>query len=131
MYLWEDVSGFSIRDRARSFTYAANGLKLVLRGQHNAWIHAVLTIAAVVLGFALGISALEWCAIVLAIALVWAGEAFNTSLEALADASVPEQHPKIAEAKDAAAGAVLVCAIAAAIVGIVVFGPRLVAWVSG
>ena len=124
------MSGFSWKDRARSFTHAASGLASVLFAQHNSWIHAALTIVAVTLGFALGISRLEWCAIVVVIALVWAAEALNTGLEALCDAAVPEQHPKIREAKDAAAGAVLLCAIAAAVVGAIIFGPRLLAWVS-
>jgi diacylglycerol kinase (ATP) len=82
------------------------------------------------LGVALGISALEWCLIVVVIGLVWAAEAFNTALEALADAVTLDQHPRVGVAKDAAAGAVLACAVAAAIVGAIVFVPRLLALVA-
>ena len=124
------MSSFSTRDRLQSFAYAWNGLRIVVRGQHNAWIHLTLSVLALGLGFALGISRLEWCAIVVVIGGVWAAEAFNTALESLADAAVPEQHPKIAAAKDAAAGAVLVAAIAAAVVGALVFVPRLLALAS-
>lgn len=120
-----DSSDFSLRARARSFVHAGRGLLVTLRWQHNAWIHACATVAALALGFLLRISAVEWCAIALSIGLVWAAEAFNTALEALADATVPELHPKVRDAKDAAAGAVLACAAAATVVGLVVFGPRL------
>ena len=122
------MSDFSFVERVRSFRDAGRGLVLVLRGQHNAWIHAMASVAALGLGWLLRISALEWCAVVVVIGLVWAAEAFNTALEALADAAVPERHPKIRDAKDAAAGAVLASAIAAAVVGAIVFGPRL--WVG-
>ena len=71
------------------------------------------------------VSVLEWCALAIVIGLVWAAEAFNTALESIADAAVPEQHPKVRDAKDAAAGAVLVSAVAAAAVGLWIFGPKL------
>ncbi len=131
MYSWADVSRFSWKDRAKSFGYAASGLRVMLRTQHNAWIHVSFSVLAVGLGFALGISVLEWCAIAGVIALVWIAEALNTALEALADALMPERHPKIAVAKDAAAGAVLVAAVAAVVVGGLVFGPRLLAGLFG
>jgi len=123
-------NGFDVRARIRSFGHALNGLRVMLATEHNAWIHAALGLVAVALGFGFGISWFEWCAIVVVIGLVFAAEAFNTALEALADAAVPEQHEGIRIAKDAAAGAVLVTAAAAAIVGLIVFGPRLVALVT-
>lgn len=119
--------GFSAKDRIRSFRHAGNGLRVLVSGQHNAWIHATLTGVAIGLGFALRISGLEWCAIVIVIALVWVAEGCNTALELLADAAVPERNEKIGQAKDTAAGAVLVAAIAAATVAAIVFLPRLVA----
>ncbi|MFP6623169.1 MAG: diacylglycerol kinase family protein [Myxococcota bacterium] len=119
--------GFSAKDRIRSFGHAGNGLRVLISGQHNAWIHATLTGVAIGLGFALRISGLEWCAIVIVIALVWVAEGCNTALELLANAAVPEQNEKIGQAKDTAAGAVLVAAIAAATVAAIVFLPRLLA----
>ena len=119
--------GFSAKDRIRSFRHAGNGLRVLVSGQHNAWIHATLTGVAIGLGFALRISGLEWCAIVIVIALVWGAEGCNTALELLADAAVPERNEKIGQAKDTAAGAVLVAAIAAATVAAIVFLPRLLA----
>ena len=122
--------GFSLRDRVRSFGYAGNGLRVLVLGQHNAWIHAGLTVLVIVLGLGLGISGSEWCAIVLAIGLVWLAEGCNTALELLADAAVPEPSEKVGAAKDVAAGSVLVAAVAAALVGAIVFLPRLLALVT-
>jgi len=90
--------------------------------QRNAWIHAAATVAVVALGIFAGLSRMEWCVIVLACAGVWCAEALNTAVEFLGDAVTREQHPLIGKAKDAAAGAVLVAAIAAVIAGIFVFG---------
>ena len=119
------MGDFSARERVRSFGYAGRGLRILVASQHNAWIHLALTGVAVGLGFGLGISRLEWCAIVVVIAMVWVAEALNTAIELLADAAVPEEHPKVGRAKDVAAGGVLVAAVAAAIVGLVVFAPKL------
>jgi diacylglycerol kinase (ATP) len=76
-------------------------------------------------GFFSGLSRVEWCVIVITIAAVWTAEALNTSLEFLADASSPEFHPLIKKAKDVAAGGVLIAALGSVIVGLLVFGPRL------
>ncbi len=124
------MSDFSPKDRVRSFGYAGRGLRVLVAGQHNAWIHLGLTALALALGFGFGISALEWLAIVIVIAGVWTAEAINTAIELLADAAVPEEHPKVGQAKDVAAGAVLVAALAALVVGAVVFLPKLFAIVS-
>jgi diacylglycerol kinase (ATP) len=111
-----------VAGRARSFTHAFMGLRDVIGTQRNAWIHAAATAFVVVAGIALDATRLDWCWLVAAIAAVWVAEAFNTALEALADAAVPELHPKIRVAKDAAAGAVLVAAAAAALIGILILG---------
>ena len=103
---------------------------MLVSGQHNAWIHLALTLVAIALGLALAISLLEWCLIAIVIGGVWVAEGINTSIELLADASVPEQHPKVGQAKDVAAGAVLIAACVALVVGAVIFVPRLVSFVS-
>jgi diacylglycerol kinase (ATP) len=79
------------------------------------------------LGAWLGLSRAEWCWIALAIALVWVAEGLNSALDSLADAVHPERDPRIGRAKDVAAGAVLVAAIASAVIGALIFGPRLFA----
>jgi diacylglycerol kinase len=100
---------------------------VVLRTQHNAWIHAVATVLVVGTGLVLRLSRLDWCWLVVAIALVWSAEAMNTALERLADATSPDPHPLVRDAKDAAAGAVLVLAVAAVAIGVFVLGPHLLA----
>jgi diacylglycerol kinase (ATP) len=97
----------------------------LLRSQHNAWIHAAASVAVVGLGFAVGLSRLEWCLVVLAMVAVWSAEAVNTAFEALCDVASPEPHPLVERAKDVAAGAVLLAAGGAVVVGVLVFGPHL------
>jgi len=116
---------FSVHARSRSFRHAFRGLAQVIRTQHNAWIHAAATVLVIGCGVALGVSVVEWCLLVLAIAGVWCAEALNTALEALGDAVSREHHALLALAKDAAAGGVLVAAVGAAVIGALVLVPRL------
>ena len=116
---------FTFTGRIRSFTHALHGIAMTLRSQHNAWVHAVATIVAIIASIALGISRTEWCLITFAIAGVWVAEAMNTAFEFLCDVASPEFHPTVKQAKDVAAGAVLISAIAAVAIGLLVFGPRL------
>jgi len=86
----------------------------------------VATVLVAGLALWLGLTAGEWCAILLAIGLVWSAEGMNSALEALADRVAPEEHPLVGRAKDMAAGAVLAAAIVAAVIGVLVLGPKLV-----
>ncbi len=99
----------------------------MLKSQHNAWIHLAATIATVAAGIAVNLSPGEWCWIVLAITSVWTAEAMNTAFEFLCDATTKEFHPVIGQAKDVAAGAVLLTAIGAAAIGLIVFLPKVLA----
>ena len=121
---------FQFTGRIRSFRYAIVGLVRMIRCQHNAWIHLLATVGAVAAGLFFQLSRAEWCWIVLAIAIVWTAEALNTAFEFLADAASPSFHPIIRDAKDVAAGAVLVTAVAAVIIGVIVFLPHLCALIS-
>lgn len=116
---------FSFRKRLKSFVYAFRGVGLLVRNEHNARIHLVAAATAVTAGFLLKITAVEWTIIVLVIGTVLAAEAFNSALEALCDLVSPGYHESVKKAKDLAAGAVLVVAIAAAVIGSVIFLPRL------
>lgn len=116
---------FSLTQRLRSFRHAMAGLRTLLLTQHNARIHAVATVLVLAAGWSLGLSLAEWLWLVLAITLVWMAEAFNTALEFLADAVTLERHPLIGRAKDLAAAAVLISTIGSVIIGVLVFGPRL------
>lgn len=117
---------FKLSARLNSFRHAGTGFIALVRREHNARIHLAATIAAAAAGLALGLSAGEWTAIVLAIAMVWVAEAFNTAIEAVCDAVHPDRHPGIGAAKDIAAFGVLASAAAAALVGALVLLPRLV-----
>ena len=118
---------FTFTGRLRSVSHALSGIRLMLRSQHNAWVHAAVTVAVLATSFILEISRAEWCAIVIAIASVWTAEALNTAFEFLCDVASPEFHPAVKNAKDVAAGAVLITAVGAAVVGLLVFLPRLAA----
>lgn len=116
---------FSIVARARSFRYALRGVGIIFKTQHNAWIHILATIVVIFLGLWLHISAGEWAVVLLAITSVLASEAFNTAMEIDIDLTSPDEHPYARDTKDVAAGAVLITAIGAAIVGIVIFVPKI------
>jgi diacylglycerol kinase (ATP) len=113
--------------RLRSIQCALNGVRIMLASQHNAWIHAATTVLVIALGLALGLSAAEWCWIVLAIVSVWTAEALNTAFEFLTDVASPSFHPLAGKAKDVAAGAVLLSAVGSVVIGLLVFGPHLLA----
>jgi diacylglycerol kinase (ATP) len=121
---------FTWRARAGSFVYAFRGVAALLGHEHNAWIHMGAAVLAGAAGWALAISRLEWCLIVFAIGGVLAAEAFNTAIEKLADAVAPQRDPLVGRAKDIAAGGVLLASAAAASIGVLVFGPRLLAWLG-
>lgn len=114
-----------IHGRVQSFKYAFRGIWTMLRTQRNAWIHAAATIAVLIFGGLCSLTRFEWCWIVLAIISVWTAESLNTSLEALTDLASPEIHPLAEKTKDVAAGAVLITAIGAAIIGLLIFIPHL------
>lgn len=120
---------FKISARARSFGYAFKGIAVLIRTQHNAWIHVLATVVVCGAGFYFRLGSDEWCWIVLAIAAVWGAEGLNTAIELLADAACPQEDPLVGKAKDVAAGAVLLAAVGAAIIGLLVFGPHLAALV--
>ena len=110
---------------ADSFRYAFAGLRYLLWTQRNAKIHTAIGIAAIALGIALGLDRYEWLALTLTIAIVLAAEGVNTALEAAVDLASPHYHPLAKIAKDVGAGTVLLTAIAAVIVGLLLFLPRL------
>lgn len=114
---------FSIVARIRSFKFAFKGLWYLLSTQHNAWIHTFATIVVVILAFVFHISMTDWCLLILTIVAVLTAEAFNTAIESLADAVITEHNPLIEKAKDVAAGAVLITAIGAVIIGCFIFIP--------
>lgn len=116
---------FSLQARLKSFGYALNGIGVLFREQHNAWLHLLAMCGVIALGLWLQLLAWEWVAIILTIAMVLAAEALNTAVEYVADACMPDQHPLIGKAKDVAAGAVLLTAVAAMAIAVIIFYPYL------
>ncbi len=121
----ETKEKFSVKKRGQSFCHAFNGLGKFFRTEHNAWIHSVAAIAVLILGWRLHISKTEWLGACFAIGLVLSAEAFNTCIERLADMVSPAADDRIKYIKDLAAGAVLIAAITAAIIGSIIFIPKI------
>ena len=118
---------FSIAARLKSFTFAFEGFAFMLRTQHNAWVHLVATIGVVALGFALQVNADAWRWLIAAMALVWVAEAMNTAFEHLCDVVSPQFSESVKRSKDIAAASVLVCVIAAALLGAITLAPYIIA----
>lgn len=117
--------------RVRSFGYAFEGWRYVLRTQRNAWIHTLATIAVLLMSAWLRLPVCDWAIILLAITLVWMAEFINTALEALVDLASPEQHFLAKVGKDVGAAAVLIAALNSVIIGLLILGPPLWARLSG
>ena len=116
-----------LKKRFLSFNYAFQGIRALFTETPNAFIHLILAVAAVAMGFILRISREEWLAVVIVIGLVFAMEALNTAVETLANyACKKEIHPMIKKVKDLSAAAVLLAALAALVVGIMVFLPKMI-----
>lgn len=118
--------GFTFRKRIDSFRYAFNGIRLLIQNEHNAWIHCFAAICVVIAGFFFGISDREWIAVIIVIGAVLSAEAINSAIESLADLVSPGYNENVKKTKDLAAGAVLIMAIAAAIVGCIIFIPKII-----
>ena len=108
-----------------TFRFAFRGIATMLQTEPNAQIHALATLLVVIAGVTLGIDRIEWLCLILTISAVWSLEAVNTAFEALCDVASPDHHPKVERAKDVAAGAVLIAAMAAIGVGVLIFGRRI------
>lgn len=112
---------FSLIKRAKSFVHAGRGIWIFIKTTHNAWVHIAILLAAIVFGMYLQISYVDWMFLILAAGLVLVSEAFNTAIEIDIDLTSPEYHPYARDTKDVAAGAVLISAIVAAVIGICIF----------
>jgi diacylglycerol kinase (ATP) len=95
-----------------------------LRSEVHLQFHAAATVLVLGLGIYFQLSPTEWALVALAVASVWAAELFNTAIETLTNLASPGYHPLAGKAKDVAAGAVLLAALGAVVVGGLVFGPK-------
>ncbi len=112
-------------NRIQSFQYAFAGLWHTLKTQRNAQIHLAIGLVIVVVGLWLKLSVTQWAIIALTMGFVVATEMLNTVAESAMDYATTDFDPHVKIVKDVAAGAVLVAAITAVIVGILILGPAL------
>jgi len=115
------------RTWSQKFADAFRGLSRAVKTQSSFAVHLAAAAAVVTAGALFRVSAGEWCLLALAIGLVLMAEIFNTAIESLARAPGSRRHPRFRDALDMASAAVLLAAITAAVVGVIVFGPRIVA----
>lgn len=114
----------------QAFRFAFCGIGSCIGGQRNMKIHLAVAALVVIAGFLCQLQPLEWCAVVLCIGMVCALECVNTAVEAAVDLTTEDYHPLAKVAKDCAAGAVLIAAIASVVVGLIVFIGALLRLVS-
>lgn len=119
------TQGFTLLARCKSFSYAMQGILFMLKTQHNAWLHFIATVLVTGLGLYFRIKVDDWRWLIAAIVMVWVAEAFNTAVEYVCDVVSPGYSELVKHAKDIAAGAVLISAFGAALIGSLTFWPYL------
>ena len=112
-------------NRIQSFQYAFSGIWHTLKTQRNAQIHIFIAAVVLVLGLMLNLTFTEWAVIALTMGFVISTEMLNTAVEAAMDFATTDFNPQVKVVKDVAAGAVLISAITAVIVGLLIIGPKL------
>ncbi len=114
------------KNRIRSVGYALRGLLLLMRTEASIKVQFVIALFMTAAGFYFDISATEWMIQLLAIGLVMGIEGLNTAIEKFADFVHPDHHKKIGFIKDVSAGAVMVVSLLAALVGLLIYVPKLI-----
>jgi diacylglycerol kinase len=114
-----------IKQHLASYQYALRGIWLAFRYERNMVFHLAAAVAVLVANYLLGVSRTEWLITLMLIGVVWMAEIFNTAIEKLADRVTRDQDPMIGQAKDLAAGAVLIICFAAVVCALVIYCPYL------
>lgn len=109
-----------------SFKYAFEGIIAAFKAERNMKIHVAIMLMVICVGILLKINCLEWIICITMFAIVIAGELFNTAIETIVDMIMPNKNEMAKKAKDISAGAVLILAIGAAIVGLIIFVPKII-----
>lgn len=109
-----------------SFKNAFNGMIVSFKQERNMKIHISIMFLVILLGIIFKIKTVEWIICIICFALVIGGELFNTAIEITVDIAMPNFNEKAKKAKDISAGAVLVLAIASAIIGFIIFVPKII-----
>ena len=119
-----------MKKRILSFKHAFRGIRMVVSSEQNMRIHLIFVVLVIIFGLLLNISRMEWMLCLLAFGLVIGAEMMNTAIESIVDLVSPDHHVLAGRAKDIAAGAVLVTAIAAALTGLYIFIPKGLYWLK-
>ena len=114
------------RGRIRAFTFAWAGIRNLWLKEKNTRVYLIFTAAVIIAGFVFTVSITEWCILIMLMAAVWCAEALNAAIERNVDLVTAEKKPLAKEAKDLAAGAVLILAIASAVIGLMIFLPKFI-----
>ena len=114
----------------KSVKHAIEGIINTIKQERNMRIHIVMMILVIIFGLIFKISIYHWIVCFLLFALILSSELVNTALEAIVDLYIQDIHPLAKKAKDAAAGAVLISAIFAAIIGLIIFIPYLLSYIE-
>ncbi len=112
--------------RLRAFIYAWAGLKNLWQKEKNTRVHLFFTVSVLIAGFVFHVSITEWCILFMTIAAVWCAEALNAAVERNVDLVTAEKKPLAKEAKDLAAGAVMILAAASVVIGLLIFLPKII-----
>lgn len=116
----------SIKRLGKSFSYAIRGFFTTFKEEPNMQIHVMMALLVLICGFIFKVSKLEWVFLIFAIGMVIAAEIINTSIENLVDLAVQKYDKQAEIAKDTAAAYVLILSITAAVIGLIIFVPKLI-----
>ena len=115
----------TVGDFFSGFVDAAKGLGETIRTQFNIRMHFLISLIGIGLGFYYALNGIEWCMIILAIAIVWIAELFNTSIEYFSDFVSPEFNYLVGKVKDISAAAAFLAAITSLAIGLIIFIPKI------
>jgi diacylglycerol kinase (ATP) len=118
-----------MKSEIKSFLHAWNGISFAIRSEKHMRFHLLAAFLVTVAGWFFNINTTEWCILISTIGAVIAAEIFNTAFEQLVNLVSPQQHVIAGKVKDLAAGAVLVISIAALLIGIIIFAPKILTYI--
>lgn len=121
----DDIKKRGLGRFKKSFMYSIDGLKYAYKYEQSMFIHFIVTIFAIIMGFICNITPTEWLIVLITIGVVLASELINTAIEAVVDLVTLEIHPLAKIAKDCGSAATFILAIAAALIGIAIYVPHL------
>ena len=120
----------SVKRLSRSFGFAFKGFKKSFKEESNMQVHVVMAILVIICGFLFKVSSLEWIVLLFAIGIVIGAELLNTAIENLVDLVTLEKNEQAALIKDVSAAFVMILAFVAAIIGLIIFVPKFIAFLE-